>query len=152
MLLTAFLSLKSVNVDRRIEVRLPLIMAPAERWRATGGMSEPSRCHGALFCLSLSALMAFSMVDSLLICIVWRSPVTSSEHILFENRFAELHSARRSIGVECLTIEVCKCLLLTAYLFGVNGNRQEKSNSDCCFCILPCSAECQKLLVLSCKT
>ena len=34
---------------------LPFVMAPAENWRATGGLSDPSRCHGVRVCFSLSA-------------------------------------------------------------------------------------------------
>ena len=68
-LLIAFLSVTLVNVAARTADWLPLVMAPAERGRATGGVSEPSRCHGALVCFSFSRPMANSRFDSLLICV-----------------------------------------------------------------------------------
>ncbi len=96
----ACLCFTSVNVDARIGIRLPLTMAPAERWRATGGKSEPSRCHGALLCFSFSVPIAFSKVDSLLIGPSLPIPTTSFRHLLVEARFAELHNVRRSVGLE----------------------------------------------------
>ena len=44
-----------------------------------------------------------------------------------------------------------KCLLHRAKLFGVKSNLGEKSAREGSFCILPCSAGCEKQLALSCK-
>lgn len=47
-----------------VQTRLPLVIAPADRRRATGGTLDPSRCHGALLCFFFSCTIASSNLDS----------------------------------------------------------------------------------------
>ena len=47
--------------------------------------------------------------------------------------------------------EACRCLLHRAKLFGVKSNLGEKSAREGSFCMLPCSAGCEKQVALSCK-
>jgi hypothetical protein len=55
---------KSAEVAGSIGRCLPLVIALATRARATGALSEPSRCHGVLVCLSFSCATASSWLCS----------------------------------------------------------------------------------------
>lgn len=46
-----------------VQTRVPFVIAPADRRRATGGTLDPSRCHGALVCFSFSCTIASSSFD-----------------------------------------------------------------------------------------
>lgn len=56
------------KVRMAVEVRVPLTIAPAERGRLTGGVSEPSRCHGVLLCFSLSSSVIWVAEELCLLC------------------------------------------------------------------------------------
>ena len=42
---------------------LPFVIAPADLGRLTGGIEDPSRCQGALFCFSVCFAMSSSSLE-----------------------------------------------------------------------------------------
>ena len=95
--------------------------------------------------------MALSTVDSLLICVLWCSSGTTRRHVCFVDLYEKLGNASWSLSIERLMAEGCRYLLCGAKLFGVKSNLGEKSAREGSFCMLPCSAGCEKEVALSCK-
>lgn len=122
--------------------REPLVMAPAERWRATGGASDPSRCHGARVCFVLSSPIAFSSLDSHLICLLITQLGGSALHLLVRKLVAVPNDSHReawvqyggSVGSKFFRGESCR-FGQKGGLLGVSSTRAERDVRKHCRCI-----------------
>ena len=135
-------------------------MGSAAGSRATGGVSDPSRCHGVLACFSSCCSWAPSKAASCLTLLLECRPLVVATHLNSRKGEARCHRARRMLqfGTEPLSrVEVLvneeKLGLQTGCHFGVNTGRAEKRilEEERCILAVRCYGH-RNLLVLKGKT